>query len=68
VFEIERRGIGLSRVEETLASWEATELRGGKRSFLRCYQDRGKMLRVVVRETDPEYVITAYYDRRRPCA
>jgi len=25
------------------------------------------MLRVVVRESDHAYVITAYYDRRRPC-
>jgi hypothetical protein len=67
-FQIERRGISRSWIEETLRSWDETETRGGKRSFLKCYPERGKKLRVVVRENDHEYVITAYFDRRKPCA
>ena len=67
-FQIERRGIPRSWIEKTLRSWDETEARGGKRSFLKCYPERGKKLRVVVRENDHEYVITAYFDRRKPCA
>lgn len=67
-FQIARRGIQLVWVEETLTSPDETEVKGNKRSFLKCYTERGKMLRVVVRENDPQYVITAYFDRRKPCA
>ncbi len=67
-FQIVRRGIPLAWVEETIASPDETEVKDGKRSFLKCYTERGKMLRVVVRENDPRYVITAYFDRRKPCA
>jgi Domain of unknown function (DUF4258) len=51
-FQIERRGISRSWIDETLRSWDETETRGGKRSFLKCYPERGKKLRVVVREND----------------
>lgn len=67
-FQIERRGILRSWVEETLNRWAETETRNDKRSFLKCYPQRGKKLRVVVPENDHEYVITAYFDRRKPCA
>ncbi|KFI19253.1 hypothetical protein IB75_09890 [Nitrosococcus oceani C-27] len=67
-FQIKRRGILKSWIDETLRDWDETETRGGKRSFLKCYPERGKKLRVVVRETDHEYVIAAYFDRRKPCA
>lgn len=50
-FQIARRGIPLEWVLETLQYPEATETRGdGKLSYLRCYPQRGKMLRVVSRE------------------
>ena len=68
IFQIERRGIPREWVEETLAHCDETEVKGNKRSFLRCFPERGKMLRVVVRENDHRYVITAYFDRRKPCA
>jgi hypothetical protein len=67
-FQIKRRGIPRAWVEETLAAPEKTETKGDKRSFLRCYTECGKMLRVVVREDNHHYVITAYFDRRKPCA
>jgi hypothetical protein len=67
LFQIQRRAIEPERVVETLERWDETEVRGDKRSYLRCYPERAKMLRVVVRESDHAYVITAYYDRRKPC-
>jgi len=50
-----------------LREWDETQGHGDKRSFLKCDPARGKMLRVVVRDSDHQYVITAYYDRRFPC-
>lgn len=67
-FQIERRRISYAWVEETLRAPDETEIKGDKCSFLKCYTERGKMLRVVVREADRSYVITAYFDRRKPCA
>lgn len=67
-FQIERRGISETWIGETLRSPDKIETQGNKRSFLKCYTERGKMLRVVVRNDDTDYVITAYFDRRRPCA
>ena len=62
-----RRGITKEQVEDVLRKWDETEGHGDKRSFLKCDPERSKMLRVVVRDSDHQYVITAYYDRRFPC-
>lgn len=66
-FQIVRRSLEKTWVEQVLSAPEETELRGDKISFLACFPERGKMLRVVVRRDDPDYVITAYFDRRKPC-
>lgn len=67
-FQLERREIAREWVEETLHNPDATETKGSRRSFLRCLPGRKIMLRVVTPRDDPEYVITAYFDRTRPCA
>ena len=66
-FQMERRGITKQQVENVLREWDETETHGDKRSFLKCDPERGNMLRVVARDSDHRYVITAYYDRRLPC-
>ncbi len=66
-FQILRREIPKSLVEETIENPDSTESKSDKISFLKCYPDRMKMLRVVTRKDDPNYVITAYFDRRKPC-
>jgi len=67
-FQLERRGIAKEWVEETLRDPQETQTRGSRMSFLRCLKDRNFMLRVVTPRYDAEYVITAYFDRRKPCA
>ncbi|MGE0613986.1 MAG: DUF4258 domain-containing protein [Hyphomicrobiales bacterium] len=67
-FQIERRGIAKSWVEETILNPDSVETAGNRRSLLKCLPGRRVMLRVVTLANDPEYVITAYFDRRRPCA
>lgn len=67
-FQLTRRGIPKAWVEQVLATPEEREQRGDKLSLLTCFPERNKMLRVVVRLDDPAYVITAYFDRRKPCA
>jgi hypothetical protein len=67
-FQIERRGIAKPLIEETLRAPDATETANKRTSFLKCFPGRHVMLRVVTPEFDPEYVITAYFDRTRPCA
>lgn len=67
LFQMQRRGIQREWVEATLRFPEEQEVRDNKRSFLRCHPERGKKLRVVTRLGDPQYVITAYFDRRKPC-
>ena len=66
-FQLTRRGIDKAWVERVLSTPHEREYRGNKISLLACFPERGKMLRVVVRLNDPEYVITAYFDRRKPC-
>jgi hypothetical protein len=63
-FQIKRRGIAKSLIETTLGSPEATEVKNGRASFLKCFPG---MLRVVTPEHDTGFVITAYFDRTRPC-
>ena len=68
-FQIERRGIDKAWIEETIRNPDETEDRvPADRSFSEvparpaCYAAR--------RDTgdDPEFVITAYFDRTKPCA
>jgi hypothetical protein len=66
-FQIERRGIAKSWVEETIRSPDATETRGNRRSYLKCLPGRHVMLHVVTPLNDPDYVIAAYFDRTKPC-
>jgi hypothetical protein len=66
-FQIERRRIRREWVEETLRAPDAIEAKGRRRSYLKCLPRRHFMLRIVTPTDDPEYVITAYFDRTRPC-
>ena len=68
LFQLQRRRIAHDWVENTIAHPDATEIKGHRRSFLKCLPGRRVMLRVVTPLRDPEYVITAYFDRTRPCA
>ena len=67
-FQIARRDIDKTWIEETLRNPDATEDRNRRRSFLKCLPGRHVMLRVVTPVDDPEFVITAYFDRTKPCA
>jgi hypothetical protein len=62
-FQIKRRGIAKESVEETLRNPDETETKGNRRSFLKRLPGRHVMARA-----DPEYVVTAYFDRTKPCA
>ena len=66
-FQIARRRIAKEWIEETLRYPDATEVWAGRQSFLKCLPGRHVMLRVVTARNDPEYVITAYFDRKQPC-
>jgi hypothetical protein len=67
-FQIARRDIAKALIEETLASPDAIETVNGRTSFMKCFPGRHVMLRVVTPEPDTGFVITAYFDRTRPCA
>lgn len=67
-FQITRRGIAKSLTKETLRAPDAIEIAGRRTSFLRCFPGRHVMLRVVTPELDQQFVVTAYFDRTRPCA
>jgi Domain of unknown function (DUF4258) len=67
-FQIERRGIAKSWVEDTILNPDMTETKGLRRSFLKCLPGRHVALRVVTSSGDPSFVITAYFDRTKPCA
>ncbi|WP_280174732.1 hypothetical protein [Hyphomicrobium sp. CS1BSMeth3] len=43
-------------------------MKGRRLSYLKCLAGRRIMLRVVTADDDPHYVITAYFDRKCPCA
>jgi Domain of unknown function (DUF4258) len=66
--QIAKRSIDKALVEETIRDPTVTEVKGYRLSYLKCLPRRHVMLRVVVPVTDPEYVITAYFDRTKPCA
>jgi hypothetical protein len=67
-FQIQRRGIARTWIEETILNPDRTEIRGLRRSFIKCLPGRHVALRVVTPSSDPDFVITAYFDRTRPCA
>jgi hypothetical protein len=67
-FQIARRNIDKASVETVLRDPDAVETADTRRSFFKCLPGRHVMLRVVTSLNDPEYVITAYFDRTRPCA
>jgi Domain of unknown function (DUF4258) len=67
-FQIRRRGIEKEWIEEALLDPDETKTKGNRTSFLKRIPGRQVMLRVVTARTDPEYVITAYFDRTKPCA
>jgi hypothetical protein len=67
-FQLTRRGIAKPWVEDTILNPDATEMKGGRRSYFKRLPGRHVMLRVVTPLHDPEYVITAYFDRTKPCA
>jgi Domain of unknown function (DUF4258) len=67
-FQLARRGIEKASVEETIRNSDATETEGHRLSYLKCLPGRHVMLRVVASVNDPEFVITAYFDRTKPCA
>jgi hypothetical protein len=66
-FQVKRRAIEKAWIEETILHPDETETRASRRSFLKRLPGRHVMLRVVTARNDPEYVITAYFDRTKPC-
>jgi Domain of unknown function (DUF4258) len=66
-FQIERRGIAKQWVEDAILNPDKTEAKGDRQSFLKRLPGRHVMLRVVTARDDPEYVITACFDRTKPC-
>ena len=66
-FQLARRGITKEWVEEALVHPDETETNSGRRSYLKHVPGRHVMLRVVTARGDPEYVITAYFDRTKRC-
>jgi Domain of unknown function (DUF4258) len=67
-FQIARRNIEKAWIEAVLQSPDIVEKDLSRQSFFKCLPGRHVMLRVVTPLNDPDYVITAYFDRTRPCA
>lgn len=67
-FQIARRAIDKRWIETTLGSPDSVKPSGRRMSFLKCLPGRHVMLRVVTPLDDPTFVVTAYFDRTRPCA
>ena len=69
LFQMQRRGIEKEWVETTLLEYDEIEVHkeAHRKSFLKCLPDRHIMLRVIVPDYNDEYVISAYFDRRKPC-
>jgi hypothetical protein len=65
--KIERRGISKQWIEETLENPDEIETQGRRRSFLKRLPRRQVMPCVVTPLHEPDYVITAYFDRTKPC-
>jgi hypothetical protein len=67
-FQLARRDIDKAWIEQTILNPDVVETTGNRRSCFKCLPGRHIMLRIVTAASDPEYVITAYFDRKRPCA
>lgn len=67
LFQMEKRAISRDDVEATIGMPDAVETGSTRLSYLKSLPGRRFMLRVVTSLIDPEYVITAYFDRRKPC-
>jgi hypothetical protein len=67
-FQINRRGIAKSWIEDTILNPDQTETKGLRRSFLKCLPGRDVSLRAVTSLGDPDFVVTAYFDRTKRCA
>jgi uncharacterized protein DUF4258 len=67
-FQIARRDILKTWIEQTLREPDVVEDKGSRRSFFKCLPGRRIMLRVVTPVSDQGYVVTAYFDRKKPCA
>jgi hypothetical protein len=67
-FQIERRGIAKSWIKDSIGNPDASLINNGRASFLKCLSGRHVMLCVVTPEFAAEFVITAYFDRTKPCA
>ncbi len=67
-FQLARRGIDKAWVEEAIRNPDTVETKRNRRLYLKCLPARHIMLLVVTPADDPDYVITAYFDRARPCA
>ena len=66
-FQMERRGIREVWVEDTILNPDFAERKGTRHSFFKYLPGRRIMLHVVTAVNDPGYVITAYFDRKKPC-
>ncbi len=67
-FQIARRNIEKAWIEAVLRNPDTIEKGQTRQSFFKCLPGRRVMLRVVTSAHDPDYVITAYFDRTKPCA
>jgi len=67
-FQIARRKIDKAWIEAVLHDPDTVEKGRTRQSFLKCLPGRHVMLRVVTPLNDPEYVISAFFDRTRSCA
>jgi hypothetical protein len=66
-FQIARRNIEKTWIELVLRNPDTIEKGTARQSFFKCLPGRHVMLRVVTPLDDPDNVITAYFDRTRPC-
>ena len=66
-FQIARRNIEKTWIEAVLSNPDTVEKTPTRQSFFKCLPGRRVMLRVVTPLDDLNYVITAYFDRTRPC-
>ena len=66
-FQIARRNIEKAWIEAVLSTPDTVEKGLTRQSFFKCLPGRHVMLRVVTPLDDPDYVITAYFDRTKPC-
>jgi len=66
-FQMKRRDIAKEWVADAILKPDEIETSGNRQSFLKRLPGRHVMLRVVTARDDVDYVITAYFDRTKPC-